>query len=335
MKPKAHQPRQIVRAVLAAGGLFLAALPVLAGDATRSVSERVAADPKGTVEVENVAGKITLAAWDRAEVAVSGTIGSGVKKVEVTRDGVRTSVRVILPSSMFSVGGEHSATLTIYVPRESAASVSLVSADLVVSGITGFENLRSVSGNIIGEVGGEAKVKSVSGDIELEAPGKQPLNVQSVSGDIRLHSLAEQVQVASVSGNETILLGAFTRAKFETVSGDVKLVGALAAGGGIEGQSISGDLKVDLAGAPGGDYDVRTLSGDISNCFGPRAVRPQYGPGARANFREGEGTARVSLETKSGNVHLCNQAVLPPVPREVSDCAQAPEARERRYSLVL
>lgn len=319
---------------VAVAGLLYAATPVAAGEASRNVNERVPADLKGSVEVTNVAGKVTLAAWDRAEVAVSGTIGSKVEKVEVTSSGSRTVVHVVLPSAMFSSGNQQWANLTVYVPRDSSATVSVVSADLIVSGVRGFESLHSVSGNIIGEVGGETKVKSVSGDIELEAPGSQALDAQTVSGNIRLHSATDQLRAASVSGDAKLTLGTFSRAHLETVSGDVKLVGALAAGGGIEGQTISGDLRIELAGAPGGSYDLRTLSGDITNCFGPKAVRPQYGPGARATFREGEGSARVELETQSGSIHLCNQAVLPAAPKPVSGLGRAPETRVRQFAIV-
>ena len=323
---------------LAAACALLAALhcasPVLADGAQRPVNERVAADPKGNVEVINTAGKVTLAAWDRAEVAVSGTIGARVEKVEVTSDGKRVVVRVIYPHHLFSSGNEAEATLTVYVPRESTATVSLVSADLVVSGVRGFEQLRSVSGNIIGEVGGEANVASVSGDVELEAPASGAIAVKTVSGSIQLHSSAGEVSVESVSGDATALLGNFSRAKLETISGSIKLVGALTAGGGIQAQTISGDVRIDLAGAPAGSYDLRTLSGDISNCFGAKAVRPQYGPGARATFREGDGTAHVDVETKSGDVHLCNKAELPPAPRPVSGASQAPDSTQRVYSFV-
>ncbi len=326
-------PARIALALAAAAALY-AATPVLADAALRAVNERVPADPKGTVEIENVAGKVTLAAWDRAEVAVSGTIGPRVEKVEVTSSPGRTVVHVRLPSALYSSGRDGSATLTVYVPRESAASVSLVSADLVVSGVRGFESLHTVSGNVIGEVGGEANVKSVSGDIDLEAPSTLAFEAQTVSGNIKLHGASEQLRVTSVSGDAKLSLGTFSRAHLESVSGDVSLLGVLGAGGELVAQTISGDLRIDFAGAVPGGYDVRTLSGEIRNCFGPKAVRPQYGPGARATFREGEGSARIDLETKSGDVYLCNQGVLKPAPVAVSRASQAPEPRGRQYAFV-
>jgi len=50
---------------------------------------------------------------------------------------------------------------------------------------------------------------------------------------------------------------------------------------------------------------VQSFSGDIRNCFGPKPVEEQYGPGSRLNFRNGKGGAHVHIDTKSGDVALC------------------------------
>lgn len=154
--------------------------------------------------------------------------------------------------------------------------------------------------------------------MDVEAPGTQPIELQTVSGNVHVNTLALQVAVESVSGDERVLSTGASHLRLHTVSGEIQLVAAVASGGSIEAETISGDVKIDLAGPLAGSYDLRTLSGDISNCFGPKAVRPQYGPGARASFRDGDGTGHVSVESKSGDVHLCNQAAAPPGPHVVN-----------------
>ena len=67
----------------------------------------------------------------------------------------------------------------------------------------------------------------------------------------------------------------------------------------------SGDVNVSFAAAPDADVDVQSFSGDISNCFGPKAVEQQYGPGRRLSFRSGKGGGHVHIDTKSGDVGLC------------------------------
>jgi hypothetical protein len=90
------------------------------------------------------------------------------------------------------------------------------------------------------------------------------------------------------------------------VSGDVHVTSAaLAASGQLEATSVSGDLGVHFTALPDADIDVQTFSGDIKNCFGPKPVEQQYGPGSRLNFRNGKGGAHVHIDTKSGDVDLC------------------------------
>ena len=111
--------------------LCATALPALA--ATRTVDEHQSADPVGTVEIVNVSGAVEVSGWDQAVVAVSGTIGEKVERVEVTGSGARVNVRVVLPKGNFH-HTEGDARLKVQVPRTSALEVSLVSADLRVGG---------------------------------------------------------------------------------------------------------------------------------------------------------------------------------------------------------
>jgi hypothetical protein len=95
-----------------------------------------------------------------------------------------------------------------------------------------------------------------------------------------------------------------TRAHFETVSGAVTVSGSLAPGAELEARSVSGSLRFTLNGAA--DYDLESFSGSINNCFGPKAQRPEHGPGSHLSFHEGDGGGRVRLGSQSGSIHLCN-----------------------------
>ena len=50
---------------------------------------------------------------------------------------------------------------------------------------------------------------------------------------------------------------------------------------------------------------MQTFSGEIRNCFGPKPVEEEYGPGSRLNFRSGKGGGRLHIDSKSGDVSLC------------------------------
>jgi hypothetical protein len=292
--------------VLATLALAAAGLPPTVLGATRTVDQRLAADPQGRVEIGNVAGRVEIQGWDRAEIAVSGTLGEDVERLEFTSAGGRAVVRVILPKKGNLDDGD--ANLVIRLPARSTVATSVVSADLVSRGVAGRQEIQSVSGNVEADVAGDTRINSVSGDLRLDAKGAGRLEVRTVSGNLVVGGGAGgEVQAKTVSGDARLTLGTLSRAQFGSVSGDLTVNAALAAGGRFEAESVSGDVDVRLAGKPSGEFDVETLSGDIENCFGPKPVEPEYGPGSRLSFREGQGTASVRIETKSGDIRLCNR----------------------------
>lgn len=291
-------------AVALALSLALAALPA---HAERQVNERRPASAQGRVEIVNVAGSVEVRGWDRAEVEVTGTLGDDVERLDFTTSGDVTSIRVVLPKGNRS-RDDGEANLVVRVPARSSLATSLVSADANVTGVTGALQLKTVSGNIVGEAAREARVSTVSGDVQLEArQGVTRLEVSSISGDLRVTGVAAgELDVSTVSGDATVEAARIARGRFKTVSGDMRVTSAFAPDGRFEGESVSGDFSVDFRGpTPPAEYDLETFSGSISNCFGPKAQEPEYGPGARLTFREGAGTGRVSIDTKSGDLRLC------------------------------
>src|SRR5580658_1632098 len=92
--------------------LAVALLPALSGAAVRNIDQQQAADPSGTVEIQNVAGSVQVSGWDKPEVSVTGQIGERVERVDLTSDGHRTIVHVVLPSGS-TWGGDGSARLVV------------------------------------------------------------------------------------------------------------------------------------------------------------------------------------------------------------------------------
>lgn len=291
-----------------AAAVLLSGLSLPAWPATRPFSAQRPADAAGTVEVVNVSGSIEISGWEQAAVDVSGTIGDRVQRVDVTSNGNRTTVRVVLPEGNSWGGGNSDARLKIRVPRNSALEVSLVSADLRVSSVAGNQHLQTVSGAINGEdASGNLQVETVSGEVRLAAQGSHSVQVSSISGNLLVSGADGDAQIHSVSGAVNLTLGALNRLQLESISGDVKFSGTLAAGGQFNSESVSGNLLVNFAALPDADIDVQSFSGGISSCFGPKPARQEYGPGSRLSFRSGKGGGRVHIDTQSGDVRLCAQ----------------------------
>jgi hypothetical protein len=129
---------------------------------------------------------------------------------------------------------------------------------------------------------------------------------------VSLYGAGGDVEVSTVSGDAELSLGPLSRGRFKTVSGNFGIGSTLATGGEIEAESVSGDVIVNFAAVPDAAIDLQSFSGDISNCFGPKPVTSDYGPGSRLMFSSGSGGGSLRVNTKSGNVTLCTRAPRPP-----------------------
>jgi hypothetical protein len=297
----------------AAAALVVLAWPSLAVAATRTVDEHRPAEAAGQVEIQNVAGRVEVVGWDKPEVAVTGTLAGDVERLEVTSAGSRTTVRIVLPEWHGLNFGWHGdrgeAKLVVHIPARSSLTATLVSADLHVTGIAGNQELHTVSGDVTASAQHEVRVQTVSGDVDLTAgPESRLVDVRTVSGDVTLTGGAGELTVSTVSGDGTLAVGTLSRAHLQTVSGDFSISADLAAEGRFEAESVSGDFQITFTGpTPPAAFDLQTFSGDLSTCFGRKAAREGYGPGSRLSFQEGSGSARVRVDTKSGDVTLCSK----------------------------
>ena len=295
--------RQSVVRVIA---LLMAALPLVALAGT-PIDKRTEADPAGTVEISNTAGTVVVTGWDRNEVEVTGELGKGTERLDFTKGDKVTRIKVVLPNRPFKVD---STDLIVKVPTGSTLSINTVMADIGVQAVSGTQRLQSVSGNMRTETGGEdLECRTVSGDVTIAGSGKKGLvSITTVSGDATATRLAGEVNGSTVSGDFTLGVGATTRSRLRSTSGNLTLQGSLAPDARVDIESISGDVRLDLVGNTGADFDVSSFSGEISPCFGPKPVRTdEYAPGKEWRHQEGDASARVRIKTLSGDIGVCRK----------------------------
>ena len=324
--------RFVLPFVLAIG---IAPLPTLAQE---RINRAVDAPASGEVEIVNTAGSVRVTGWDRNQVAVTGTLGRGTERLDVTRSGNRTEVRVVLPRNGRNVQGSQ---LEVRVPMRSRAVVRTVSADLAVNDVRGVVDTRSTSGNV--RVGGnpeEVQASSTSGDVEVNATTSrvrsrstsgdvivrgrsESIDAETVSGDVQVLASTREVraksvsgdvmlrdgrgfaELSTVSGDALIAGGEWDRVTAESTSGTLRFQGTLRPDAWIDMKSHSGDVELLLPANVAATFDVRTFSGDVSNAFGPAAQRTsRYGPGRELKFSTGRGGSRVTARTFSGDLIL-------------------------------
>src|SRR5271170_4133090 len=188
---------------------------LLAVGATAHASDferEVGVQPKGVVDISNVSGSIEVSAWDRPEVSVRAELGRGVDHVDVSTEGTRTTIKVVLPSGHSMGSGE------------AELHVSAVSADVTTSGVQGVQRLSAVSGDVDVEIAGsDFELKTVSGDVKVKGHGQPArLHLNTVSGDVHLEHGAGDFEASTVSGTLVVSLDSATSVRAHTTSGDLR-----------------------------------------------------------------------------------------------------------------
>jgi hypothetical protein len=300
----------LIRMAILGTSLVLAGAAAHAGDFQRQVP----ADPRGEVDVSNVAGSIRVTGWDQSSVSVTADVPGDGQRVQVKGGHGRTIVCVTYNDSNdcngpggFSERG--SVRLEVHVPRDSELDVSAVSADIKSDGVAGSQHLHSVSGDIDADLGsGDDEVNSVSGTISLRGSGRDgTLHVGNVSGDVTVTNAAGELEARTVNGTLRAELASARHARLNTTSGDIDLKARLEGSGSIETETVSGNAKLDVSAPAGYSYEAKSFSGGIHDCFGQRADESRYGPGSRLNGTRGGGGGHVRMQSLSGDISLCDR----------------------------
>jgi DUF4097 and DUF4098 domain-containing protein YvlB len=294
-----------------AGALCLMMVPWSLVQAARDFKQTSPADPQGSVEIDDMTGSVEVDAWDRPDVEVSGQPDGASDRIKVSSAGSRTTIHVMPFSINGDSGNGDDIHLIVHVPAKSSLTASLVSATLKVQGLQGDAYLRTISGNISGDVGGNLHVNTVTGTVHLSAPSAKRIEIKTISGNVQLTGGqgGAEAEVGTVSGRVQADLGSLTRGRFKSISGDITANYSMAPDAEIEGESVSGTIRFGFASIPDADFDVQSFSGTIDNCFGPKPTEPQYAPGSKLIFKSGDGHGNVRIATKSGDIKLCTASV--------------------------
>jgi len=279
-----------------------------AAQAAQDIDQSLQTGPRPAVEVSNVAGSVTITAWDQQVVQVTGRIEDDKDLFEMEGDAERVVIKVRRDSGRHK--GDEGAKLEIRVPSGASLDVNTVSADVSVTGVKGAQRLESVSGSLEASVFDEQlDLRSISGDATITGSGgKGRVFVESTSGDVRARGLASEIEANTVSGDLVLELSTIPHGRFKSVSGDIGATLGLAREGRLDIESISGDVELTFKEPVNAEFDVETHSGDIDNCFGPKSERKsKYAPGNELRFTEGDGSGRVRIDTLSGDIDFCRR----------------------------
>jgi hypothetical protein len=187
------------------------------------------------------------------------------------------------------------AVVSLAIPADSAVEVGVVSAGAVVSGIRGRTDVRGVTGDttLVG-LSGPVRANTVSGSLEA----------QSVTGDLRY---------TSVSGDLTVIEGAGSSVRAESVSGDM-VIDIDPAGNptDIRLATVSGEVAIRLPHLTDAQVEANTARGAVSNAFEDLRVSGQWGA-KKITGTLGAGTGTLRATTVTGSIALLRRPPTEPV----------------------
>src|SRR5580704_2918263 len=254
---RARTPRFVKAAgcavLLLLAGIVTVAAPAFAGNPNHQVFEHsYPLSPGGSFLLENVNGSVQVDGWDRDEVEVeavktSNADGQDLERVKIDVDsGPRqVSVHTRYPQGE---GVEVAVEYHVHVPyRVLLGSIGTVNGSVLVRGVDGGGDLRSVNGNVeVLNSAGRFSAKTTNGDLRLELHevlDGAPMNLETVNGSVVLGlpcNAQANLKVLSMNG------------EFHSELPVTSTVGEPAA------RAFRGKL-----GTGGGEISVRTINGGV------------------------------------------------------------------------
>jgi DUF4097 and DUF4098 domain-containing protein YvlB len=156
---------------------------------------------------------------------------------------------------------------------------------------------------MVSGIDGRTDVKGVSGDTTLVGV-TGPVRADTVSGNLEAQALSGDLRFNSVSGDLTLVEGAGSCVRADSVSGSMIVdLGPAGRPTDISLTSVSGEIAIRLPHPADAQVEANTASGTVTNAFEDLRVGGQWGA-KRITGRLGAGSGRLKATTVSGSIAL-------------------------------
>jgi hypothetical protein len=286
-----------VRAVSSIIGVLLA---TATANAQTKVNRGLPLDATGAVRVYNLVGSVRITGWKNDSVAVRGSLPKwGVLHMGGGRGGIK----------IFVEGADERnpgpANIEVMVPMRAKVWVKTATASIDVSGVSGSLDLYVVGGDITVK-GNPADVNAEAIDGSITISGSPAwVRAKSASGNVSINGSSSDVTCSTVSGKIDVDGTKFEKAKFESVTGNIRFAGSFERGGLVNFDTHSGSIEIGMPAGSPADLDVVSIAGSIVNKLTSSKPLPgRYGRGSELSTSSGEGGTRVVVRSFKGPVVL-------------------------------
>lgn len=256
-------------------------------------------DREGTVALSSMSGEIAVTSWNRAEVRIKAYSERGQILLESSRSRIDMSMR--------ARGGRVGETrYDVTVPTGARVLTQSISGEISLRGIKGESTAHTVSGDVdIADMGARLDVTTVSGSARIVGVAGK-VEVDAVSGDLELERITGDIDASTVSGEVTIDGARSKYVHASSHSGNVSFSGTIDPAGRYELETHSGNVQLMLPATVAAMLDLETFSGEIESNDFQMILQPgsQNGGRRRMAFKIGNGGARISAQTHSGNITI-------------------------------
>jgi DUF4097 and DUF4098 domain-containing protein YvlB len=273
-------------------------------DSAGSLDTVVAFDARGTVILNCPDGDIIVTGGNASEVRVHARTASGA--IRFTSTGSRALLEPA--AGRRCDDGRYEVT----VPAGARVSASSWSGSVSLRGVRGDADIHSQSADVtVRDAGGRLDVETLSGDVTVQGVTSDAA-IRTVNGDVTLTGARGDVELETVSGDLTLRDINAKQVRAHTTSGDVSFAGQIQGDGRYEFNTHSGDVHLILPPDVGAQLSVSTFNGSIDSDFPVTLRAGEHDIGAarakRLNFSLGQGSARITAGTFSGEISLSSTA---------------------------
>ena len=254
------------------------------------------------IELPNMQGgaDVVVTGWARNEVRVDAETDEGEIDVDV---GSRT----VIVRARNSFGAPRVERLHVSVPHGTRVRVGNTGGDIQVTGTRGAVDVTTFNGDItVSDVTDRLDVKTFNGDVGIaKVDGR--IVVSASNGDLTLDDVRGDISVNSLNGDIELSRVTSSSVKAKTMSGEITYDGTFDSSGQYSFDAFSGAIDIVMPSNVGATLTVSTYSGTIDSDFA-LTLRPsgqsRSSNGKSMTFTLGNGGARVSLESFSGEIRI-------------------------------
>ena len=286
--------------------LALVALALPSAQAQQKVDIRRAAAPDVSVRLSGAFVSLRITASPVDSIVLTGAVGAGSRFEggALNSEGPVKGMKFYVDGPMDP--GVSSNRFELRVPRGARVWVKTGSADIESNGVAGGLDLNVIGGSV--RVNGKPRellVESMDGSVHFSGFADFA-RVKTATGNIVLEGGGEDLTFTTVSGIIQAANGdrALQRARFESVTGPITFTGELPRGADLRFDTHGGAIELRLGRSPV-EMDVATMTGTIENTLSShRPVAGREGRGMELSSSSGMGAARVEVKSFKGNVRI-------------------------------